>query len=240
MFDKELVKYLLVPLVLLLALIIWLHFCLNWDGFFLNLTAEVIGIIITVLYVDYILKRRDKFLYESVDNNINKRINDFILSCFLAIRTSLGVRGDISDDISIYAKKPKDLWVILNKAIKDTIEPNLFKSVAALNQNYWLNLNSEMENIINSTNNILNIFGQRLEPKLYSKIMELQDCATIIRLFYEFKFTSFYKFRSNVLAITSEDLTHPPKVSNYDIEYVSTEIKKMLNLIISIGCLNNS
>lgn len=221
-FDKELIIYLFIPLVFLVGVCIFLHIFINWDGFFLNLTTEIIGIIITVLYVDYILKRQKAILQAPVDENINIKISLFFNSCFTAIRTSLGFDDDaINNELILSASDQNRYRMFINKIIRETIEPNLLKNISALDQNGWSILDSNMKIIFKEANDILKIFGQRLEPNIYAKIMEIQECARVITLIYH--------SLNDVSGVTTEE-----NEKIFLSETIFEEIQKMLNLITSM------
>jgi len=53
-------KRLIIPLVFLTITFPGLALLLPWQGFFVNLTATFVGILTTLLYVDFILKQHEK------------------------------------------------------------------------------------------------------------------------------------------------------------------------------------
>ncbi len=57
--EKALIKRLVLPLTTLFVLALAIHARWDWDGFLLSLAVQLLGILLTVAYVDYILRVHD-------------------------------------------------------------------------------------------------------------------------------------------------------------------------------------
>jgi hypothetical protein len=71
---KQLMIGLVLPLVVVFGLAIILHIKWPAGGFFLNLSTEIIGILITVCYVEWILRRHERQQWSRMDAKIADRL----------------------------------------------------------------------------------------------------------------------------------------------------------------------
>ena len=76
--DESLKKELFFPLLIVFVISVIFHWCLEWDGFFLNLSTELIGIVVTVGYVDHILKKHEARKWRIPRSRVNHRLKQFV------------------------------------------------------------------------------------------------------------------------------------------------------------------
>jgi len=75
--DIHIFKKLILPLSLLTILSLFINHFLSYYGFFINLSTELISIIITILYVDYIIKKRESENWNLVEKRISEELKRF-------------------------------------------------------------------------------------------------------------------------------------------------------------------
>ena len=91
-------KVSILPLSILSLLTIGAQaFFLQADGFFINLSTEVIGILITVCYVDWILRRNQDRQWSATDELIEKRLMIMLNNTVSHIRFCMGFDVDVMD-----------------------------------------------------------------------------------------------------------------------------------------------
>jgi hypothetical protein len=92
---------LVLPLVGLFGIALLLNRYLdgNSNGFFINLATEVVGIGITVFYVDRILKRHEQAQWKGADARVGARLQILLNSIVSSIRSGLRYGADIIDEL---------------------------------------------------------------------------------------------------------------------------------------------
>ena len=87
--TKSLWLRLALPLALLAVAGIWLNTIQPMDGFFLNLATELLGIIVTVAYVDWVLKAHEREVWRGTSTRIEQRLRVLSNSTVSGLRSSL-------------------------------------------------------------------------------------------------------------------------------------------------------
>lgn len=173
--NRNIIKRLVIPLLILITASCILHSVIDNDSFFINLATELIGIIITIVYVDWIIKLNDKQQWEEAEKRISSRIRLFINASITNTRVSLGFDTDIFD----YAKiNSSDINVINSELIritKEILEPTTKVRINAFEQGDWRLFSQNVNSIGQEAEKMLTIFGEKLSPKQYALLIDIQD-----------------------------------------------------------------
>ena len=116
--NYRLVTQLVLPLVAAAALSALLH--LRWpaDGFFLNLAAGFVGSLVTVGYVDWILRRHETERWKEADSRFQARLSKLAFTTIIGIRTSFGYGTEVFDRVAMMTGSPE---VMRNEVLRVAI-----------------------------------------------------------------------------------------------------------------------
>jgi len=179
--HKHFVSWLIVPLATLSVVCFVLHFQLNWDGLFLNLATELLGIIVTLAYVDYILKRLDKQRWRAPHSRVASRLRRFanrsINHCLQSLRYQYETFDgskivELSDDereVGIYAETVR--------VAREILMIDVFIKIDAFDVEDWGNFGAHMQSVDLSAERLLLAFGDRLSPDQYTLLLDIQEIA---------------------------------------------------------------
>lgn len=172
--NYRLVTQLVLPLVAAAALSALLH--LRWpaDGFFLNLAAGFVGSLVTVGYVDWILRRHETERWEEADSRIQARLSKLAFTTITGIRTSFGYGTEVFDRVAMMTGSPE---VMRNEVLRVAIHvllPTAEARVAALNQEQGKSFAAHLQRASVDCGVLLDRFGHRLEPKKIAAVLDLQ------------------------------------------------------------------
>lgn len=182
--DKSFVTRLLVPLLGLFMASVGLHIWLNWDGFFLNLATEIIGILTTVAYVDHVLRRYESKRWHKVEAKVKFRLQVFVIETIAACRVSFRYGLDIFDRTKLDSTDIGMVRAEMVRVAREILEPMAPSRIESLDVEGWRMLDMHIRSIWDSTEKMLLIFGDKLAPTQYALILDIQDEIKAIQLQY--------------------------------------------------------
>jgi len=209
---KALLLKLALPLLVLASATIWFHFRTDTDGFLLNLATELIGITITIAYVDWVLKAHEKKVWMGTSVRIAERLRTLANASVSGLRSSLGFGADILDDAIIQSG---DLGKINKEVMRiglHVLQPRLRTRLEALDVQGWRALAAHLQGTWGEAERLLQ-FGHRLESEDIELLFDLQEEAQSA--------LTFWRTFPDIAGVPDEDL--PPTNSN------TRELKSALN-----------
>lgn len=181
-FDKKITKSITLPLIVSFLVSIVLHWGLDFDGFFLNLATEIIGIIITVAYIDYILDRQKNEEWKATRAIVAIRVQKFVMGSINNCHEGLKfVPADIV--IRITSRTPGTEYLAQN--ILDAARSNLSfsetqKRLNLFDNSDWKYLSAKMVTVSEEADKLLLHFGEKITSQQYQLILETQSTAELV------------------------------------------------------------
>lgn len=175
--DRAIIPRLLIPLALLFAGAITLHLWLEWQGFWLNLSTEVVGILITVLYVDYIFSRHEAAKSAPADRRVRRRLQQVATVTLSRLRSSFGYGPDVIDLNVLGRGDDRALRRELVRLSREVLEPNALEDVAKLDTKGWVQFARHLQDTWSDLDKMLQLFGARLQPEVFAIIVDMQDAV---------------------------------------------------------------
>lgn len=173
-----LLKPLILPLVFVVGAAVAAHRYLNADGFFLNLATEVVGILITLCYVEWMLDQHEKTRWKSTDERIASRLQVLLNATISGLRSGLGFGPEIlSQDIAATCD-PYMVHKELVRVAEHVLAPEARSRVLALDRKGWSALAQHLRNAHNGIAAFLSAFQSRLTPDQISTLLDLQEALT--------------------------------------------------------------
>lgn len=188
--DKHIITRLFIPLVTLAVLSIILNTFVEFNGFFINLATELIGIILTVMYVDYIIKKREAEKWENVENKISQALSTLVNATISTVRTAFGYGIDIIDyevERAVLLNPTKNINLMhkeLMRISKEILEPTALERISILDQKGWMSFIKGLQYLYGSADKFLTVHGAKLTPKQYELLIEFQEALNKIIIPY--------------------------------------------------------
>ncbi|HAS72609.1 MAG TPA: hypothetical protein DCS67_00520 [Clostridiales bacterium UBA8960] len=206
--TKSLWRELFIPLFVIFAVSIILHWWLGWDGFFINLSTEVIGIVVTIGYVDYILKKYEKKEWQIPHSRVIKRLQYFVNRSINDCLYSLQYSYDFSEwvktirDFSGFSQD--DFSTKFHSELLSVVKIKLKKDAVVTISNFdnekWEHFVKHIESIHDSAEAFLLSFGDKLTPEQYTLVLDIQDTAESVLIMRE----TIYKNILSPLKVAAE------------------------------------
>ena len=182
--NRRLFTQLVLPLLAAAALSALVH--LRWpaDGFFLNLAAGFVGSLVTVGYVDWILRRHERERWMEADSRIQARLSKLASATITGIRTSFDYGMEVFDRVAVMTGSPEVMRKELLRVAIHVLSPTAEVRIAALNQEQWRSFAADLQRASTECGALLDRFGHRLEPKTIAAILDLQEHLESARTFW--------------------------------------------------------
>ena len=173
--KKSLLLRLLLPLTIVFTVSIGLHHQFNFDGFFLNLATELIGIIITVAYVEWIIRKHEQTKWGATKQKIKERFIVFLNGLISGIRSNLGYQSDIYDERILDKGDPSLIHDELIRVAQQVLEPTVLHKLETLGPEEWKSMYRHMNLMHQVAKDLLVLFGSKLGPSLYEELLDLEE-----------------------------------------------------------------
>lgn len=173
--NRRIFTQLVLPLSAAVVLSILIH--LRWpaDGFFLNLAAGFVGSLVTVGYIDWILRRNERETWSGADSRIRARLSKLATATITDIRTSFGYGPEVFDRIAMATGNTQVMLKEVQRVATQILAPTAEESVSRLNQEQWLAFVTKLKHSSEDYGLLLGRFCQRLDPLTIEIVLDLQD-----------------------------------------------------------------
>lgn len=219
------------PLIAGTALAILVH--LRWpaDGFFLNLAAGFIGSLVTVGYIDWILKRHEQERWSEADYRINARLIRLASATITGIRAAFGFGTEVFDRKTLRKGSPEAMRKEVLRVATHILSPAALTRIAALNQKQWQSFVTHLHESATECENLLVRFGHRLEPKLIATLLDLQSHLEAAQTFWRV----FPDIAGVPVAELPDTSTPPDELQTAWCELTAKDIQMVLELSVRLS-----
>jgi hypothetical protein len=224
--TKDLWTRLVLPLLFASGLAIFIHTKWAADGFFLNLSAGLIGILITVSYVDWILRRNERQKWALTDVRIASRLRILLNGTLSGIRGGLGFGPEIFDESVLSTGDPIAIHSEIIRIGQHVISPTAKQRIRKLDPRGWKLLAAHLQNAHNGAVSFLNAFQARLSPDQITRLLDLQESLANSLTFY-----SVFPDLAGVAASQLPETRTPPEIlQRHGYESTEKELQRVIKL----------
>jgi hypothetical protein len=206
------------------ALALVIHTLWEADGFFLHLATEIVGILITICYVDWILREHEQEKWRATDTRIANRLRILLNVIVSSIRHGLGYGPEILNERVMASL---DLITTHKEVIRvgeHVIAPSVHHRIRSLDADGWKSLARQIEHAYNGTLVFLSTFQSRLSPEQISHLLDIQESLSNSLVSY----TTFPELMGVPEDQLPETKTPPKDLQQYSCESTANEIHKVL------------
>jgi len=181
---KYLLKKLHLPLGIMTLASLILGIFIPWRGLFINLSTTFFGILITLLYVDHILREEEQKQWANVKKRIYFRLEGIANISTHQFRRAFGISADVLSndaDLILDTKRRRAYCIQVNEEI---IFPEVSRMIPRLNSEQWRNLLKQMEVSWTNIDKMVTVFGNKIHPYLLALLIDLQDKIWSVQSIY--------------------------------------------------------
>jgi len=189
MTKKVLVKVVIGLLVAILLLTLIHVFFDDWDGFFLNLITELIGLLVAIIFVDWVIKKTQEAQWQNTMLLINNQVLDLLRINSLYLEKLFDVAS--VDTVEYYSKHPERLKEPLDDPhyslymLSEVIKPRLEDKVNKFKLEHWKQAGILAATVLENLNNMLTIYSTKLDSEVFGVFLEIQVAARELIVFSE-------------------------------------------------------
>ncbi|CAN4278983.1 hypothetical protein LJR125_001863 [Pseudoxanthomonas sp. LjRoot125] len=173
---KALLLKLALPLLALASVSIWLNSYTYTDGFLLNLATELIGIVITVAYVDWVLKAHEKKAWMGTSVRIADRLRNLSNASVSGLRSSLGFGTEVLNHEILQSGDLKKINREVMRVGVQVLQPSMRARLEVLDGKGWKTLAAHLQGTWQEAERLLQ-FSHRLESVDIELLFDLQQEA---------------------------------------------------------------
>lgn len=235
LFPDFLWRKLVIPLVIIAIIFLILAVFIPWRGLFTNLATTFLGILITICYVDFILREHETRRWAQAMTLIKKRIDTFANVCSSQFRTAFKISFNIFDeealDQALDIDNPSGIRREMIRVTENIIMPSVVAGVHKLTQEDWIKLVRQLQLTYERGDRLCLAYGNRINPECFSLIMKVQDEINSI--------LGLYSILPDVIGVPDDDLplkkTGSAKADKRAMEkIISSKIKNILESAVSL------
>lgn len=154
----------------------------SFDGLLVNLATEVLGIILTVYFVDRIIRNYENEKWRGVEIKLKKYIQVLVNAIISSIRLAFGFSLEDICNREVYIQvfnNPNENMHLMDSELvrisKEILEPTVFVHVENMNKKSWDLLNTNLKNANDSVEKIISLFGAKLTPEQFEILLDVQE-----------------------------------------------------------------
>jgi hypothetical protein len=229
--KKSLIIGLFIPLLVLFAVTLLISFFIGGkfptDNFLLNLSAEFVGILVTVSYVAWILNRHERLTWKTADVKIANRLRVLLNATLSGIRSGLGFSPDILNEQVLRSNDSIAAHKEVIRVAEDTISPLVYNRLLSIDSKGWNALSRHITNSHNGIIQFLNIFQSRMKPEQLSILLDLQEALA--------ECMTFYYIFPDLLGVPKDKLpktkTPPELLQQLGCEETAKDLQRVITLV---------
>ncbi len=150
-----------------------------WRGLLVNLSATFLGSVITVFYVDEVLRRNEEHRWKTVMGHVGRQVNILANQCVSSFRSALGLPLPPFWDDPDLANSPPRMREAICHVAEIQVLPSL-NEMQDMDQDDWRNLANNMRGVIANCERVLALFGRNLDPLIMTLVLDLHEKATSV------------------------------------------------------------
>jgi hypothetical protein len=169
----------------------------NIEDFFNSLSTNLLGILITLIGVEGIIRLHEKRVWRKVDSKILEDILLISIGLIGRINDSLSIPNELFDINNLKSSDPhmrnQVLVVFLQEKMTDDL---ILEKTNSANDRSILKAEFYFLSILNEYNSLLNTFGSRFQPKILNPLLDIKRT-----LFTTVEFIRSYKKGAKIFEV---------------------------------------
>ena len=171
-------------LISVMLIFLKLTYHIQDEGVLINIATEIIGIIITIVFVNWIIDKNNKSLWHKTDLRHTYNMQRYI-TIFIRHLNSLFDLPTISMNLKKGEHPFDQQYVYYNKYMKETLSPKLTELLKALENKKWNEFFKLINNKLDDAYKIQQLFGFNFQPDYYHIFIDIIEILRDIKGDYE-------------------------------------------------------
>jgi len=169
--TKYLIRWVAIPLTVGAAISLLVSLRWQAEGFFGNVATELIGIIVTVFFVDQVVRRRQEELWRPVTGRLPRRLRDYADSSARALQSILPVPSLIRTEDITGSGATGDLFERLATSASKVV----FETIPILRGEQWHALRLTISNMKDGAETLLLTYREHLAVEEFAALATIES-----------------------------------------------------------------
>jgi fluoride ion exporter CrcB/FEX len=169
---------LVLPLILLASLCMVAAFCLRepWAGLAVNMAATFLGSIVTVFYIDVILKHHEDIQWKKVRTRVFRSVERIGIVGVTSTRTAFSI--ELSDSVLLltHPQLVRSEMIRLADHVLVPSHPHLKR----MDEKNWRTFAINLQGMTQEIDRLLSLFKRNLDADYMLLLLEIQDAASLV------------------------------------------------------------
>lgn len=227
---------LILPLTLLSGAALAVHHWWDYDSALVNLGTGLVVVMVTVLYVDWVIRRHEAERWSGTDARVTQRIEVFENALISSVRRGLGFSPDILNLDYPRTIDPEQVHQEILRIAEHVLAPAARARVADLDETGWKLLMTSLQSICAEAERILDRFYHRLRPRQVEILLDIQ--SSIDRALIP------WRTFPDIMGVPSERLpqsrTPPEDLQSFGCESTAEALRQLMTLAIELDSATRS
>jgi hypothetical protein len=198
--NRDLLVKLALPLGVVAAGALVVHHWWDYGGALVNVATGLIIVILTVSYVEWVLRRHESEAWGGTDARVRERLDVFVNATISSVRIGLGFSPDVTE---VYGSPTLDSDELHRRVLlvsKDILEPDIHVRMAGLDEAGWGLLMTNLQSVWAESERLLDRFYHRLRPRQVELMLDIQSAIE--------RSMTFWRTFPDVMGVPPERLPH--------------------------------
>ncbi|MBN1147358.1 MAG: hypothetical protein JXA78_08880 [Anaerolineales bacterium] len=182
--TADLFRKLVLPLSVATVVSLVMAYFFPLQGLFVNLATTFIGILLTVFYVDWILREHEEKRWANVQYRVNDEITKFANLAISEFRTAFHFTTEILDFSTFDSDNPNLIRAEIARIADNILIPAVSAKIVEMDQGDWRSLSANLSSVIQAADRLITLYGERINPDIFSRIVEIREKAHQILAIY--------------------------------------------------------
>jgi hypothetical protein len=180
--KRSLMGLVVVPLLSVAALAMFaaLYAPEPWRSLLVNISAGLLGSLVTVLYLDQMLRRREQSEWARVSGHVQSQVTRLAVATASSVRLALRIEAPSPplEDVDRLAD-PKYVRVMMLTEIEARIAPRL-SQLPNMTPKDWSIFANNLAGTIRETERLLTLFSKHLDSTVVASVLDVEEKARSI------------------------------------------------------------
>jgi hypothetical protein len=155
-----------------------------WRGLLVNVSAGLLGSMITVFYIDQIIRRNEAYEWKKVMRHVGRQVNFLANGTISSVRTALGMKVPSALKDPSLVNDMRGMRTAMIGLIENGLLPRL-SELAEIDQDHWQIFAKNMQGALMDAERILSLFSKNLSPETMGLVLDVHEKARALLLQYQ-------------------------------------------------------
>lgn len=190
---------LVLPLAMLFGAMLLIHnFAWEAGGFFLSIATELIGILITILYVNWVIEKHEQQEWNPAKERVAERLKFLLNRITAGLRTRFGISHEELEKFRVEAGEDDCGHRAQMLLVEKRIAPSIASCIDLLDEEGWSKLGKDIRESNIDAIRFFDMFHRLLTPSQITDLLDLQESLS--------KSLTYFEIFPDIMGVSKENL----------------------------------